>query len=329
MRHAIFAAAALVWSASAATATPLPLGFEALHWGMTPQQAADAMPLLHDALVPNATTLPAAGQVVRVRVPGYVWRDCTLVVSLGFSSGELVNLRATQSGASRACRNDVLAAMNEAYGVAKSASSANFSDYMWTGDGATTPRLDVDGKSFFASGFDVSAHLRKTGVIDIDMPSMFTPVNTGPFPLGLDKFKWKMSPAEIRALSPFFAQLPEPSSDPLDSTAKIAGYRWQDCTFAMELSFIQGLQLDLIQLKQHDPSPSCIAAAQAALTARFGAPQHSERNGYFEDYYPYKDGATGKLDFSPTQGQTNSGLWIQFFLPPPAVVRPPRPAQHG
>jgi hypothetical protein len=134
-----------------------------------------------------------------------------------------------------------------------------------------------------------------------------------------------MSPEDIRAISPFFAQLPQISLNSFNTEGKIAGYRWQNCTFEIELSFGSS-GLDLIVLKQADPSPSCIAASSAALSARFGDPAHFGRNGVIADYYPYKDGAAGNLDFYPTPGTQVSGLMISFHLPAP-VLSPPRPAQ--
>ena len=114
---------------------------------------------------------------------------------------------------------------------------------------------------------------------------------------------------------------------PFAVQGKIAGHRWQDCTFDIDLSFGSS-GLDLIVLKQVDPSPSCVAASRAALIARFGAPVHFERNGIIADDYPYKDGAAGRLDFYPTPGTQVSGLMVQFHLPAPVVISPrPKPAQ--
>jgi len=191
----------------------------------------------------------------------------------------------------------------------------------------TTPVLNLVDKGLVAPGFGVNAHLHEMRAPYSDKPAAAARPLVADFPLGLEKLHLYMSPEDIRAISPFFAQLPPISLNSFNPEGKIAGYRWQDCTFDIRLAFGSS-GLDLIVLKQVDPSPSCIAASGAALIARFGEPAHFERNGVIVDDYPYKDGAAGKLDFYPAPGAPVSGLMVQFYLPAPVVISPrPRPAQ--
>lgn len=321
MRRTIFAVIAMAWTTGTAAAAPLPLGFDALYWGMSRQQLIDVLPLLH-SLPPSP---PQGSSDTHISARGYAWHDCQFVVTFELVSDALVDLKAVQPGASQACHDDALAAFTETYGPPHVKSTMGFNHYSWPGDGVTTPALNLADKGLVAPGFGVNAHLHEMSAPDSDKPA--TVARVADFPLGLDKLHVYMSPEDIRAISPFFAQLPQISLNSFNPEGKIAGYRWQDCTFDMRLAFGSS-GLDLIVLKQVDPSPSCIAAAHAALIGRFGDPVHLERNGIIADDYPYKDGATGKLDFYPTPGTQISGLMVEFYLPPPVPMSPPpKPAQ--
>ncbi len=323
MRRTIFAVVAMAWTTGPAAAAALPLGFDALHWGMSRQQLIDALPLLHN-LPPSP---PQGGSVARITAPGYAWHDCRFVVTFELVSDALVDLKAVQPGASQACHDDALAAFTETYGTPRVKSTMGFNEYRWPDDGVTTPALNLVDKGLVAPGFGVNAHLHEMRAPDGDKPATVARPLVADFPLGLDKLHLYMSPEDIRAISPVFAQLPQISLNSFNPEGKIAGYRWQDCTFDMRLAFGSS-GLDLIVLKQVDPSPSCIAASRAALTARFGDPVHFERNGIIADDYPYKDGAAGELDFHPTPGTQISGLMVAFYLPPPMpYLPPPKPAR--
>ena len=325
MRFVFAALTGLLLSSTtgAAAAAPLPLGFDALHWGMSRQQLIDALPLLHN-LPPSP---PQGSSVARITAPGYAWHDCQFVVTFELASDALVDLKAVQPGASQACHDDALAAFTETYGTPQVKSTMGFNHYSWPGDGVTTPVLNLVDKGLVAPGFGVNAHLHEMRAPYSDKPAAVARPVVADFPLGLEKLHLYMSPEDIRAISPFFAQLPPISLNSFNPEGKIAGYRWQDCTFDMQLSFGSS-GLDLIVLKQADPSPSCVAASRAALSARFGDPAHFERNGVIADDYPYKDGAAGQLDFYPAPGTQVSGLMISFYLPAPVLVPPrPKPAQ--
>lgn len=321
MRRTIFAIIAMAWATGAAAAAPLPLGFDALHWGMSRQQLIDALPLLHSVPPSPPQGSSATGIVAR----GYAWHDCQFVVTFELASDALVDLKAVQSDASQACRDDALAAFSDAYGAPQVKSTMGFNHYSWPGDGATTPVLNLVDKGLVAPGFGVNAHLHEMRAPDSGKPAIVARPLVADFPLGLDKLHLYMSPEDIRAISLFFAQLPPIALNSFNPEGKIVGYRWQDCTFDMQLAFGSS-GLDLIVLKQVDPSPSCIAASRTALIARFGEPAHFERNGVIADDYPYKDGAAGKLDFYPTPGTQVSGLMISFYLPAPVAISPRRPS---
>lgn len=154
--------AAITLASTAAAAAPLPLGFDALHWGMTRQQAADALPFLKAAIALRPP--PLASGSVEISGGGYAWHECRFAVFFKFESDALVDLKAVQTGSSQACHDDALAAFTEAYGTPQVKPMMGLYFYRWTGDGETTPALDLADKGLVApNAFGVNANLHKTG----------------------------------------------------------------------------------------------------------------------------------------------------------------------
>ncbi len=145
-------------SASAASAAPLPLGLDDLHWGMTREQAAAASAFFGQAPPPP----PGVGKSLRVRIPGYVWHDCKLVVTFDFGAAGLQALDLVQSASTQSCRDDVTAAMTAQYGTPATEDKMGFSFYTWPGDADTIPKLGLVDKGLVsANGYGVHVELHR------------------------------------------------------------------------------------------------------------------------------------------------------------------------
>ncbi len=142
-------------------------------------------------------------------------------------------------------------------------------------------------------------------------------------PFGFDKVRWGMSHDALAAASPAFADLPVPAGES-SPHPKVAGYRWQNCTFDIDVGLDVNHGLTWLNLSEANVPQPCVAAVRAALVARYGAPWAGENMKDYGMQEWHANPVVANLSVYPgDDASSGATLRVRIYLPAPAPIPHP------